>query len=60
MGGSPASARVFAFARQQAEVDQHVVQTVLRQPMDRGRDRLAPAHLGRDHDLALPLGLDRE
>ena len=60
MGGSPGVGPGFRFTGQHAEVDQHVVQTVLRQPMHRGRDRLAASHLGRDHDLALPLGLDRQ
>ena len=52
--------RVCDLAREHAEVAQHVREAALRDPVRRGGDVAAAAELGRDDDLALPLGLADE
>ena len=41
-----------------AEVNEHIAQPALREPMHCGGDDFAAAHFGRDDDLALPFRLD--
>ena len=48
------------FTLEDADVAEHVVETAPREPMHRCRNPAAAAELGRDHDLALVLGLDRQ
>ncbi len=47
-------------ALDQARLDENVTQTVLRDAVHLGRDRLTSAHLGGNHGFALPFGFDRQ
>ena len=60
-GRSPASCRASVdLAGEDADMPEHVREAALRDPVRRGRDVPAAAELGRDDELALPLGLADE